>query len=91
MTDKLASNFLYKMSMLFKNDSWKIYKKQNGIIKMMESINILQLQQEETSSSIVFNSYHPEKMKNPPSSRPSLMAYSSLVVKKNDVEEDTEG
>ena len=59
---------------------------------MMESINILQLQQEETSSaSIVFNSYHPEKMKNPPSSRPSLMAYSSLVVKKNDVEEDTEG
>ena len=78
--------------MLFKNDSWKIYKKQNGIkIKMMESINILQLQEQE-SDSVFHNSYHhPEKMKNSPSSRPSLMAYSSLVnnVKKNDVEEVT--
>ena len=58
---------------------------------MMESINILQLQEQE-SDSVFHNSYHhPEKMKNSPSSRPSLMAYSSLVnnVKKNDVEEDT--
>ena len=55
---------------------------------MMESINMLQLQEQEHS---VFNSYpYPEKMKNSPSSRPSLMAYSSLVnVKKNDVKEDT--
>ena len=57
---------------------------------MMESINILQLQEQE-SDSVFHNSYHhhPEKMKNSPSSRPSLMAYSSLVnnVKKNDVEE----
>ena len=59
---------------------------------MMESINILQLQEQE-SDSVFHNSYHhlPEKMKNSPSSRPSLMAYSSLVnnVKKNDVEEVT--
>ena len=55
---------------------------------MMESINILQLQEQE-SDSVFHNSYLPEKMKNSPSSRPSLMAYSSLVnnVKKNDVEE----
>ena len=53
--------------------------------KMMESINILQLH--EASSSLVFSSE--QKMKNS-STRPSLMAYSSLV-KKNDVEDEGEG
>ena len=49
---------------------------------MMESINILQLH-EDSSTSVVFSG--PEKMKNS-CTRPSLVAYSSLV-KKNDVEE----
>ena len=53
---------------------------------MMESINILQLH-EDSSTSVVFSGS--EKMKNS-CTRPSLVAYSSLV-KKNDVEDEAEG